>query len=320
MYRFLCIVLAFISLLTFSVSLVLTASAQNPTASLTQAAKLLEQGQAEQSIELIDRTLKTGNVPSNLAAKAMLLRAQAQEKLGKHAFALADYNSALWMQDLSDYDRSIAEKGRKRIMANLGVGGSKVKPKARAAPVQTVTTTESRGTEIQTAKTKKRSGGLGAIFSSIFGSSSEEQKAPSPSAQPAPTTTYSVRTTETAASISQSVDSPTTVSGTSNLVASNDAQAQVIDDTVVAQRELTGDFAIQFSAVRSEDTALYEADRVGKRYGEWLGGRTPSIKIRGTQDGGTLYKIIAQPYERDEGVATCELLKSKGVQCMLISR
>src|SRR5690606_15556200 len=120
MYRFLRVVLAFVSSLALSMTLAIAASAQDPTASLTQAAKLLENGDALLSIELIDRTLKTGDVPSNLAAKAMLLRAQAQEKLGKHAFALADYNSALWMQDLSEYDRKVAEQGRQRIMANLG--------------------------------------------------------------------------------------------------------------------------------------------------------------------------------------------------------
>lgn len=294
-------------------SLVVTANAQNPTASLTQAAKLLEQGEAARSIELIDRTLKVGDVPSNLAAKAMLLRAQAQEKLGKHAFALADYNSALWMQDLSDYDRKLAKQGRQRIMNGLGVGG-----KTQTASAQPAAKAGSWGTEVRTAENKKRTGGIGSIFSNMFGLSSEEKEAPK--AQPVAETVYSVGTTETAALISQEAERPAKTSSTENLVASNETQAQAIDDTIVAQQELSGNFAIQFAAVRSEDTALYEADRIGKRYGEWLGGRSPSIKIRGTQDGGTLYKIIAQPYERGEGVATCEFLKTKGVQCMLISR
>lgn len=297
-----------------SASLVVTASAQNPTASLTQAAKLLEQGQAGQSIQLINRTLKAGGVPSKLAAKAILLRAQAQEKLGKHAFALADYNSALWMQDLSDYDRRFAEQGRRRIMTNLGVS----RRNEQTASAQPVAEAKVWGTEVRTTATEKRTRGIGSIFSNILGLSSEEKE--EPRAPPASETVYSVGTTETAASISQSSESQVIAGRSSRLVASNDQQGQAIDNTLVAQRELTGDFAIQFAAVRSEDTALYEADRVGKRYGEWLGGRTPSIKIRGTQDGGTLYKIIAQPYERGEGVATCEFLKTKGVQCMLISR
>jgi hypothetical protein len=314
--------LAFISPLALSMLLVVTASAQNPTTSLTQAAKLLEQGEALQSIELIDRTLKTGDVPSNLAAKAMLLRGQAQEKLGKHAFALADYNSALWMQDLSDYDRNLAEQGRQRIMANLGVGGKTQTASAQTAAAQPAAVTESWGTEVREIATEKRTGGIGSIFAGVFGSSSdvEETRAETPKLQPVSVSANSVTATASVASVSQSSERQAAPISASTIVASNNSQSAPIEETVVAQRELSGEFAIQFSAVHSEDTALYEADRIGKRYGELLNGRTPSIKIRGTQDGGTLYKIIVQPYERGEGVATCELLKTKGVSCMIISR
>jgi hypothetical protein len=305
-------------------SLALTASAQDPTASLTQAAKLLEQGEALQSIELVDRTLKTGDVPSNLAAKAMLLRAQAQEKLGKHAFALADYNSALWMQDLSDYDRNIAEQGRQRIMAHLGVGGETQTAAAPAAQDQPAAVTASWGTEVRETATEDRTGGIGSIFAGVFGSSSEseveETRAETPRLQPVSVSANAVTPTASVASVSQSAERQVAPISASTIVAANNSQAVGIEETVVAQRELSGEFAIQFSAVHSEDTALYEADRIGKRYGELLNGRTPSIKIRGTQDGGTLYKIIVQPYERGEGVATCELLKTKGVSCMIISR
>lgn len=301
--------------------LVPTANAQDPTASLTQAAKLLEAGDAVQSIELIDRTLKTGDVPSNLAAKAMLLRAQAQEKLGKHAFALADYNSALWMQDLSERDRKIAEEGRQRIMANLGVGGKTQTASVTTTPAQPAVENASWGTEeVQETASEDRTGGIGSIFSGVFGLSSEpeEPRAETPRLQPVSASANAP--TASVAAVSQNSERQVAPVAASTLIASNNSQAESIEETVVAQRELSGDYAIQFSAVHSEDTALYEADRIGKRYGELLNGRTPSIKIRGTKDGGTLYKIIVQPYERGEGVATCELLKTKGVSCMLISR
>lgn len=322
MYRFLRVVLAFVSSLALSMTLAIAASAQDPTASLTQAAKLLENGDALLSIELIDRTLKTGDVPSNLAAKAMLLRAQAQEKLGKHAFALADYNSALWMQDLSEYDRKVAEQGRQRIMANLGVGGNAQTASAPAAQEEPVAVSSSWGTEVRETATEDRTGGIGSIFSGVFGLSSEpeveEARADTPRLQTVSVSTNSA--TASVASVSQGSERQAAPISASTLVASNNSQAASIEETVVAQSDLRGDFAIQFAAVRSEDTALYEADRIDKRYGELLNGRTPSITIRGTQDGGTLYKIIVQPYERGEGIATCELLKTKGVSCMLISR
>ncbi|HEY7643805.1 MAG TPA: hypothetical protein VH858_02100, partial [Hyphomicrobiales bacterium] len=65
---------------------------------------------------------------------------------------------------------------------------------------------------------------------------------------------------------------------------------------------------------------ISEVNRVARRFGELLGGRKPSVTIAPTKDGGTLYKVIAEPYDRGEGTATCELLKTKGLSCMLISR
>ncbi len=280
------------------------ADAQNVTSALTQANKLLEQGQPAEAIDLIEKTLKTGDVPSDLAAKAMLMRAQAQEKLGKHAFALADYNSALWMQDLSSRDRALAEAGRQRIMAKLGVG---------SAPAETAAAPQQE--EIRATPTEKRTGGIGSFFSGVFDASGDDEKnAPPPQAQqasinPAPNPQPAVQRAPPPA------PAPVQVS---NVYSANESQSQ--ESEQAAQRQLTGGFAIQFSAVRSEDNAIYEADRVGKRYSEWLNGRTPSIMVRGMKDGGTLYKIIAAPYEHGEGLATCELLKTKGVDCMLISR
>lgn len=310
MYRYFCTVFALSLSLALSTSLVATANVQNPTAALTQASKLLEQGQSVQSIALIDRTLQSGNVPSNLAAKAMLLRAQAQESLGKHAFALADYNSALWMQGLSRRDRGLAEQGRQRIMTYLGVEGV-----PQVVSAQPVVTGSSWGTEVKTTETEKRTGGFGSISSGVLGASqgggATNRNVPA-SVQPV---AVSADTGQNQAPVAQLAPV-----APSNGFASNGARPQPVQEIIIAQSAQSGEFAIQFSAVRSEDSALYEADRIGKRYGEFLGGRTPSIKIRGTEDGGTLYKIIAQPYVYGEGVATCELLKTKGVSCMLISR
>jgi hypothetical protein len=309
MYLFSRIGFAGSCLLALFCFLTTVAHAQDVTASLTKASKLIEQGQAAQSIELIDRTLKSGNVPSNLAAKAMLMRAQAQEALDKHAYALADYNSALWMQDLSARDRTQAEEGRKRIMSKLGVGSKPAAASAKAtAPKEE---TAAWGTEVREVPSEKRTGGIGAFFGNVFGGSDSEETRPAPrKVQPAPVRNASVTRSQQAA--------PQETPIISNIVAVNETQPS--SASLDGQGQQEGEFAIQFSAVHSEDNALYEVERIDKRYGELLGGRTPSIKIRGTNDGGTLYKIIAAPYERGEGVATCELLKTKGVSCMLISR
>ena len=44
------------------------------------------------------------------------------------------------------------------------------------------------------------------------------------------------------------------------------------------------------------------------------------MKIMATNDGGTLYKIVAEGYDRGEATAICELLKTKNLNCMIVSR
>lgn len=281
-------------------------TAAQATAALTQASKYLDEGIPVKAIDVINRVLKSGKLSSDLAAKALLMRARAQEKLGKYAYALADYNQALWMQGLSSSDKSEAEAGRARILAKLGVDESPSQTAAAAQPKRAASKAGDAadwGASVQTSPSEERTGG---IFGGLFGSSQTEPSRQT--AEPAPPPKPASR----AAPQPVNVAAPTRTANVSDDSSANDAGAPA--------REPTGDFAIQFAALHSEDSAIYEVERVGKRYSEWLGGRTPSITIRPTAEGGTLYKIIAEPYERGEGIATCELLKTKGVSCMLISR
>ena len=291
------------SLITLAV-LGTPACADKATDALAKANQLLQKGAPDKAIELINTTLKSGSVPSDLAARALLMRAQAQEKLGKFAYALADYNQALW-QGLSQREKTEAAQGRDRIMAKLGVGGGSGPPKkvAENRKPPAASSSGSWGTsEIVTTPSEERTGGFGSVFSGLFGSSASSSKKESASneARPAPQPVNAV----VASSVTRVPAQPKV----------NNYQVSVDNGPA------TGDFAIQMAALHSEKSAISEVDRIERRYGEWLGGRTPSIKVRGTSDGGTLYKVIAEPFERGEGVATCELLKTKGLSCMLISR
>jgi len=273
------------------------AHADDPTKALGDANQLLQQGIPVKAIELINETLKSGELPSDLAAKALLMRAKAQEKLGKYAYALADYNQALW-QGLSDSDKGVAEEGRSRIMAKLGVGGGS----GGSAEKTASSDGSSWGTQVKAQPASNNSGSENA-FSNLFGSSqsSTSQESSSQTAQKA-------KPTRTA----QQVNVVSVQDDASSPSASSNASGR--------GNEYSGDFAIQMAALHSEKGAIYEVDRIEKRYGEWLGGRTPSITIRPTSNGGTLYKVIAEPFKHGEGLATCELLKTKGLSCMLISR
>ncbi len=298
-YRTQFVVLA--SLITFAV-LSTSAYADKATEALAKANRHLQDGVPVKAIELINTALQSGNVPSDLVARALLMRAQAQEKLGKYAYALADYNQAVW-QGLPERDKAGAEQGRNRIMSKLGVGGDS-EPQRTASTGGGTSRAASSGSwevaEIQTTPSEERTGGIGSVFSGIFGGPDASQpESPAAAARPQVQNVNAVVA-------SRAVRAPV------NRSAENVA--------ISVNNQASGDFAIQMAALHSEDGAIYEVNRIEKRYGEWLGGRTPSITVLGTSDGGTLYKVIAAPFQHGEGVATCELLKTKGLSCMLISR
>jgi hypothetical protein len=320
MFRYSRIRFALVACVSF-VALAMPARADEVTPALVEAAKQIEQGVPVKAVEILNRTLKSGQIAPELASKALLLRARAHEALGKYAYALADYNKALWMKSLSASDNSQAEAGRSRIMAKLGVGDEPVASPAKAAPSQQAARAPQKAlaadTAVQTQVSEERTGGTGGIggfFGRIFGSSSEKTETPAEPQAPARPTIQRV-----AAEVPRA---PTAAAKPrlDQQAALQSKISQASDAALSTGSNASGEFAIQIAALHAEDKAIYEVNRVEKRFGEWLGGRTPSIKVREMADGGTLYKVVIEPYQRGEGVATCEMLKTKGLSCMLISR
>jgi cell division septation protein DedD len=279
------------------------AQASDVTAALTEASKLMQKGGYLKAIETIDYAMRAGKVPSDLAAKALLMRAEANEKLGRAAFAFADYNSALWMQGLSESDRKRAEAGHARVQKSLGVASE-----AGADAPQTEAVRE-QPSEQRTGGT----GGIGGFFSNLF-SPSKPREAPPPTA--AAVVTAPAEPPAPPQAQPQARPAPKKAAGQQHAQA-----APRPTPAATAKPSESGNFAIQLAAVAEEDKAIAEADRLAKRYRDDLGGRTPSLMIVPTADGGTLYKIVLAPYEtRGEGLAACELLKTKGLSCMVISK
>ncbi len=308
----LCLVL-FLSGAQAGVALAQSADVQ---AALTEASKVLQKGGYAKAIEIIDGALRSGKVPSELAAKALLMRAEANEKLGRTAFALADYNSALWMQGLSAGDRKRAEEGHGRVMKGLGVAAPADGP---AGPATTGSTpgkpqAPAWNTDVQQAPAEQRSsgggGGIGNFFGNLFGSTAQR---PAEREQSAPSTAVAV--------VTQAPPEQPQPKAVPRKSAGAPPAARQPAPVAAAKPPETGNFAIQLAAVAEEDKAIAETDRLAKKYSADLGGRTPSLMIVPTSDGGTLYKIVAAPFEtKGEGLATCELLKSKGVSCMVIMK
>jgi hypothetical protein len=296
------------------------------TAALTEASKLLQKGGYAKAIETIDAALRVGKVQTELAAKAFLLRGEANEKLGRAAYAMADYNNALFMKDsLSASDRKRAEEAQKRVTSGLGVaeqtsGGSvATSVNAEAAPASPpagarAPQEKSWNTAVQEQPAQEQStdGGIGGFFNSLF-SGSSSAKAPPEETPPA-----------SAAVVTPVEPAPQAKGRPKKVAAKSEPSAARGPVTAAdpAKPPETGNFAIQLAAVANEeDKAIAEADRIAKKFSADLGGRTPSLVILPTADGGTLYKIVAAPFEtRGESQATCELLKTKGINCMVITK
>lgn len=272
------------------------------TPALTQASKMMQNGAYVRAIEIITAALSSNKVSTDLAAKALLMRAQSNEKLGRTAFALADYNQAVWMQGLSGSDKKAAEQGRLRVQASLGVTQAGEKRAAAAG---------SRGRSTARRESSSEESGF---FSNLFGSSKPAKKQERPQRP-----VMAVVHQERPAAKSHPAAGPSTAARTS-VRSTRLATNATSPAAEAASVEPTGSFAIQFAALLSERSAIHEVNRIAKRYGADLNGRSPEVYIVPTREGGTLYKIVAGPYEKAEGQATCELLKTKNVSCMLITR
>lgn len=335
------------------------ARADEVTAGLAQAHEMMQQGAYVKAIDIITNIIASGKAQADMAAKALLMRGQAREKLGKKAFALADYNQALWMQGLSEADKELAEAGKARIQGGLGVNEPTKKmvsevsspqqallsspsitptasvsqappPPAPAPSLASGSTTPAVATTMRTATLgfdqspppqesgNRSGGGIGGFFSSLFGGSEtstspQQENTAVAVVSPQPQTPLQQRQSSRSSRVISSVPTDDDTWNSRTAQASTTSRGSYADN-------LSGRFAIQFAALLSEDKAIYEVNRVTRRYGDALDGRSPSIRIVGTRDGDTLYKIVAGPYETmAESTAKCNELKTIGVQCMVIS-
>lgn len=313
-------------------SMAAPARADEVTAGLAQASKMMQAGAYVKAIDLITNVLASGKAQADMAAKALLMRGQSNERLGKQAFALADYNQALWMQGLSASDKKLAEDSRARLQGTLNVkepaaetqpaamqtssttlasgAGSAPSPRpTRTAPPTALGFDESPPPR-QAQQASSSGSGVGGFFSSLFGSTEplraeREEHAVVAVVQPAP---VAPRPQARAAAVA----SPQAWGATRTAEATTQTARPVASGP-------TG-FSIQFAALTSEDKAISEVNRVAKKFGADLEGRSPSVMIVGTKEGDTLYKIVAGPFAtKAEGIAKCDELKTKGANCMVIS-
>jgi hypothetical protein len=294
---------------------------------------MMRNGAYVKAIELVNKALSSGDISSGLTGRAMLIRAQSHEKLGKVAYALADYDQALWIKGISAEDRASAEKGRARIESRLGIAEARETPASRSSePKKPVTRLQQtapvsapkkrrsasewktsvkkqprkrrptrRRNVARVKKTQeKKEDGITTFFGNLFGSSESKK----PSRRTAVTATQVQRTRPA---------SPVTRAKKRTRQASRSATRPAPSATTENK------FAIQFAALFEEPKALAEVNRIERKFSADLDGRSPSVLIVPTKDGGTLYKIVAGPFSKGESIAKCEFLKMKKINCMVIN-
>ena len=136
---------------------------------LSRAAKSYEAGSYADAAEQIDSAFKAG-LTGELAARAILLRAEINERSGASAKALQDYSNALWMEALSPADRKKASDGKERVLASMGLNSGG----ASGASWQA------------SAQSGSSSSGVSGFFTGVF-SGAENSPAPPRPAEEAPT-------------------------------------------------------------------------------------------------------------------------------------
>ncbi len=274
---------------------------------LSDAYKLMEGDKTGDAIKQLDALLEGSPEDADAASKAMLLRGQAYAKGGRHAQALADFNAALWLQGLSSSQRKEAVEGRKAALAKLGLGDGEAtaseateKPESAPSPQPARTqqpaqrpAPESWQTEVQAAEQEEDSGGIGSFFSGLFGGDADEPEGQT-------------------ASVDTSSDSSAASGWATRTAEVEEASADAQGDS--------GQFRVQIASVSSREGAESEAQRLSRILGDAMAGETASIVRTDTEAGNTYYRILVGPKpSRDVAEEMCQMFKSRGVDCLVLS-
>jgi tetratricopeptide (TPR) repeat protein len=288
---------------------------------VSRASKDYEAGAYTTALAAIEEAFKLG-LDNELAARAILLRAECLEKSGMLARALADYSSALWMQNLPASERKKATEGKERVIAAMGLN----------TPAQHARPSEQASASAAQSQQSGSSSGVFGMFSGLFGSSSDSQPAPAREPQktaqtsapptavgswkteaeqaPAEPAKRSTHTALTAAHIRETSAKPT---------AKPAPQPQASTRTVTASASATasasGDgFHIDFGAANSEGAARSRAQQIKAQLSDILVHRELEV----SSQGGGGFHILAGPYKsRSAAVSLCSAMKQRGVSCQV---
>ena len=298
---------------------------------LGNATKAYEAGSYSEASGYIDAAFKSG-LTGELAARAILLRAQVNEKSGALANALQDYSNALWMQSLPASERKKATDGKARVMAAIGVsspsagsgqasatGGNVASPAASPESSSGIFGFLSGSSQAGTANVTvaapaaapENSSGVLGFFDGLFGSGEKKPEVP-PSAAQQPVTAAAAEPPVKAAKPIKAAQAAKPAPAQVKTAARKEAAPQAASALSVASSP--DGFLIVFGAASSEASGRSAAKTIKTQLSDILIHRELDVTPR--PSGG--FQVQAGPYKaKSAALALCTAIRQRGVQCQV---
>lgn len=308
--------------------------------SLDAAQKALDSNKPDQAVNQINSLIAAGGLDARSMARALAVRGVAYRKQGKPAQAISDLQSALHLRNgLNDAERAAAIEARAAAYREAGLGeppalaggkqapttaGGAAKtasgsaagaPKATSAPLAT-SAAPSRpqvGEPQRAAEPAPTSGGgIGGLFSSLFGgaTSAPAKTEASPARAPADPALSSWSRTEV---------SPTGAKAASVVaqVPKKQPVAAQAPATAAPAAATPGGHRIQLTAFKSQEEARALAERVSRDFRDQIGAR--AFDIGEARFGGAIYyrPQFGTFATLNEAKYLCARIRATGVDCLV---
>ncbi len=309
----------------------------------SRAVKAYEGGDLNVAAGAVDDAMQAG-LSKELTARAIHLRAHISERSGALARALQDYSTALWMDTLPLSERKVAQEGKQRVIAAMGLndyqpGGAK---QASAAPEAAPQGSSGGGWSMfnvfgsskptpppvpapppvqPEAAPQSSSGGVWGMFN-VFGSSNPAPPAPTAppvqAAEPAPpsaasTSASAVVTRKQAAANTPKPAAPPKAARIERPRAQPPVRIAAIQPAATPVSSASG-FMILFGQAGSEGAGRTRAHQIKAALADILVNR--EVEVEAGADGG--YHVVAGPYKaKAAALALCSAMKQRGVSCQV---
>ncbi len=306
----------------------------------SRAVKAYEAGDLNVAAGAVDEAMQAG-LSKELTARAIHLRAHISERSGALARALQDYSTALWMDTLPQSERKVAQEGKQRVIAAMGLndyspGGAK---QASAAPEAAPQSASGGGWGVfnmfgssnpapppvpapppEPAPQSSSGGGWGMF--NVFGSSNPAPPAPTAppvqAPEPAPpsaasTSASAVLTRKQAAANPPKPAAPPKAARTERPRAQPPVRIAAIQPAATPVSSASG-FMILFGQAGSEGAGRTRAHQIKAALADILVNR--EVEVEAGADGG--YHVVAGPYKaKAAALALCSAMKQRGVACQV---